>query len=291
MDSYWVNVAICFVGVATAAVGRIDKNQKRKKKTIVDQIKNLVAKFHSDPRNGVCTFMYTEENTIEYLGNESFNCVVREHEDIVQTHPDFINISSEVSLPEPPIMNKSFKYAKSKKCVGDLLKLLLPKQAGYGDPTMKPSWWVGPWLSIYDSHGHWRRDDYVRLIIAIYNHYGTSSDELNYVMFEENPADMVTSVTSAEASTSMTVDVVSPVDLEEVPSSPSPPIAEVSEPLNSEVVGESSAMVAQTNGVVQPDVVQPVNIETTNGEYSVPYTYNPTADKLTLIRELCFKQL
>ena len=108
-------------------------------------------------------------------------------------------------------------------------------------------------------------------------------------MFEENPADMVTSVTSAEASTSMTVDVVSSVDLEEVPSSP--PIAEVSEPLNSEVVGESSAMVAQTNGVVQPDVVQPVNIETTNGEYSVPYTYNPTADKLTLVRELCFKQL
>ena len=161
----------------------------------------------------------------------------------------------------------------------------------YAPATMKPSWWVGPWLSIYDSHGHWRRDDYVRLIIAIYNHYGTSSDELNYVMFEENPADMVTSVTSAEASTSMTVDVVSPVDLEEVPSSPSPPIAEVSEPLNSEVVGESSAMVAQTNGVVQPDVVQPVNIETTNGEYSVPYTYNPTADKLTLIRELCFKQL
>ena len=156
---------------------------------------------------------------------------------------------------------------------------------------MKPSWWVGPWLFIYDSNGHWRRNDYVRLIIAIYNHYGTSSDELNYVMFEENPADMVTSVTSAEASTSMTVDVVSPVDLEEVPSSPSPPIAEVSEPLNSEVVGESSAMVAQTNGVVQPDVVQPVNIETTNGEYSVPYTYNPTADKLTLIRELCFKQL
>ena len=102
---------------------------------------------------------------------------------------------------------------------------------------------------------------------------------------------MVTSVTSAEASTSMSVDVVSPVDLEEVPSLPSPPIAEVSEPLNSEVVGESSAMVAQTNGVVQPDVVQPVNIETTNGEYSVPYTYNPTADKLTLIRELCFKQL
>ena len=68
MDSYWVNVAICFVGIAAAAVGRIDKNQKRKKGTIVDKIKNLIVEFHSDPRNGVCSFMYTEENTIEYSG-------------------------------------------------------------------------------------------------------------------------------------------------------------------------------------------------------------------------------
>ena len=37
MDSYWVNVAICFVGVATAAVGRIDKNYLFKTATAIGE--------------------------------------------------------------------------------------------------------------------------------------------------------------------------------------------------------------------------------------------------------------
>ena len=122
-----------------------------------------------------CIIIYAGGEQISY-GSQAIIDVNREHSAEIENHPDFHSLpNEEVELPEPVVMDRSYRFPKAKNFLNDWLPILLGDRPGYTDIVNKPLWWIGPWQSI--NSGGFTRDDLVRLIMAVYKEYATAIDE------------------------------------------------------------------------------------------------------------------
>ena len=119
--------------------------------------------------------IYFVDDAMRTNGHLSITSLVAPMQEAFQTHPDFLNreaVGGDVSLPESPVIDKSFTYKKAKDFFKDtkiLEKVLGTKRPGYGNIEKKPSWWQIEWKNV-NSKG-FSKEHLYKLIIDMYAHH------------------------------------------------------------------------------------------------------------------------
>ena len=112
------------------------------------------------------------------FGHEAYKEVLRVNQTELENHLRRTTQPSEAfQLPELPCLNKSFGYDDAKDFLKPLLPPLLGVRPGYGEDKLhnKPVWWCIKWQS-FGAAG-FERNDFVKLIVSLYKHYGHYVDE------------------------------------------------------------------------------------------------------------------
>ena len=157
----------------------IDWNTKRRQTAIFNTITKGVEQYNAEPLMGPAAVVIYVDGYIHVQGHSALANFIRAHKDEIESQPEFIR-PAVLKLPSPPVMNRRFGFKKARR----FLNRWLPgPRPGYGRDDTRPTWWNTKWASI--NNDSFNRKELILLIVAMYQHYGTSID-MNTVHLQDS---------------------------------------------------------------------------------------------------------
>ena len=174
-------------------------------------------------------------------GNNAITSVIRDNVPAIESHPDFLNISTPVvNLPEAPVMKRQFTYAIAKPFLNKCLRMVLGSRPGYGEDKLhkKPIWWTLPrWETINGNKCRATRDELVLLIASMYKYYGSPIDPSNIELTNpsQNSEEADTSVSDLDSMSATQVPIFNGSD------SGLPTVSRTQDPVSQDLFGTSAS--------------------------------------------------